>query len=220
MTPEFPVGVLGLVLAGLLAAMMSSVSATFNSASTLVTMDFVRPLRPNLTSKQLVRVGQIVTLVLVVLASAWAPFIERFSSLWEYLQIILGFIAPPVVAVFILGIFWGRANATGAISALLTGFGVAIFMLLNQSFDLIPAMNEIHYLMLAFYLCVFCTVVHFVVSATTPPPPEEKIEQYTWSKKYFKAETEEMRSLPWYQNYRILAVILLVITAIVVVRFW
>ncbi len=215
-----PVGVLGLVLAGLLAAMMSSVSATFNSASTLVTMDFVRPLRPNLTSKQLVRVGQIVTLVLVVLASAWAPFIERFSSLWEYLQIILGFIAPPVVAVFILGIFWGRANATGAISALLTGFGVAIFMLLNQSFDLIPAMNEIHYLMLAFYLCVFCAVVHFIVSAATPPPPEEKIEQYTWSKKYFKAETEEMRSLPWYQNYRILAVILLLITAIVVVRFW
>jgi SSS family solute:Na+ symporter len=75
-----PTGILGLVVAGLLAVKMSSVSATFNSASTLITMDFVKQFRPEFTSKQLVRVGQISTLILVVLASAWVPFIEKVSD--------------------------------------------------------------------------------------------------------------------------------------------
>jgi len=95
-----PIGVLGLVVAGLLAAMMSSVSATFNSASTLITMDFVKQLKPQMTSKKLVRVGQIATLILVILASAWVPVIERVSdSLWGYLQLVIAFTCPPAVAV-------------------------------------------------------------------------------------------------------------------------
>ncbi len=76
-----PTGLLGLVVAGLLAAMMSSISATFNSASTLITMDFVYKLRPNMTSQQLVRAGQIATLVLVILASLWAPHKLRNSAI-------------------------------------------------------------------------------------------------------------------------------------------
>ena len=107
-----PVGLLGLVLAGLLAAMMSSVSATFNSASTLITMDFVKKFNPEISDKQLVRSGQIATLVLVVLASLWAPQIDRFGSLFKYLQLVLSYICPPVVAVFILGLFWKRMNGT------------------------------------------------------------------------------------------------------------
>ncbi len=101
-----PTGLLGLVIAGLLAAMSSSISATLNSASTLITMDFVNKLNPNLSSKQLVRVGQIATVVLVLLAAFWTQYIEQISdSLWEYLQLVLGFIAPPVVAVFLVGLF-------------------------------------------------------------------------------------------------------------------
>jgi len=109
-----PHGILGLVLAGLLAAMMSSVSATLNSASTLVTMDFVKQLRPNLTSQQLVRVGQIATIVLVVLAALWAPQIEKLGSLFKYLQLVIAYICPPAVAVFMLGLFWKRMNGHGA----------------------------------------------------------------------------------------------------------
>ncbi|MCB0644394.1 MAG: sodium:solute symporter, partial [Phaeodactylibacter sp.] len=114
-----PTGMLGLVLAGLLAAMMSSVSATFNSASTLITMDFIKQFRPGMTSQQLVRSGQIATLVLVVLASAWAPMIENASSLWVYLQQVLVYICPPVVSTLILGLFWKRANSNGSIASLL-----------------------------------------------------------------------------------------------------
>ncbi len=227
-----PTGILGLVLAGLLAAMMSSVSATFNSASTLVTMDFVQKLRPDFTSQQLVRVGQITTLVLVVLASVWAPQIERFSSLWEYLQRVLAFICPPVVSVFMLGLFWKRANSTGSIVSLLTGFILAVGLVIasviatqaraagGEPVGFIAFLDSIHFLHMAFYLFVFCALVHIVASLATAPPPEIKVEEYTWNTSIYKAETEELKGLPWYQNYRILAILLLILTAIIVINFW
>lgn len=215
-----PKGLLGLVLAGLLAAMMSSVSATFNSASTLITMDFVTKIRPDLSSQQLVRVGQITTLILVILASAWAPQIERWSSLWEYLQRILAFICPPVVAVFMLGLFWKRANANGAIASLLFGFLAAIFLIISAAFNLIPALNEVHFLHMAFFLFLACFLVHLLVSLATLPPPNDKVKEYTWNIGMFRAETLELKELPWYKNYRILAVLLLALTAIIVIAFW
>ena len=215
-----PTGLLGLVLAGLLAAMMSSVSATFNSASTLVTMDFVKPLWPGLTSQQLVRVGQISTLVLVVLASAWAPQIERFGSLFEYLQRVLAFICPPVVAAFLLGLFWTRATATGAFTALISGFFFAVFLILSLALEISPFLNEIHFLHMAFYLFLICMMIHILVSLATTPPSVEKVSEYTWNVGIFKAETKELKGLPWYKNYRIQAVILLIITAIIVITFW
>ncbi len=227
-----PSGILGLVVAGLLAAMMSSVSATFNSASTLITMDFVRNINPNLTSKQLVRAGQIATIVLVVLAAAWVPFIEKVSdSLWQYLQLVISYTAPPAVATFILGLFWKRASATGSIVSLLFGFVFAIFMLSLQIYKnglpageepaaWISAITGIHFLMMAFMMWLICMAIHIVVSLATAPPTEEQVNELTWNSKLFKAETEELKDLPWYQNYRYLAIILLVITAITVGYFW
>jgi len=215
-----PTGILGLVLAGLLAAMMSSVSATFNSASTLITMDFVKKFRPNLTSKQLVRVGQISTLVLVILASLWAPMIERADSLWKYLQDVLAYIAPPVASTFILGLFWKRANSTGSIVSLLVGFAFSIFSILSLAFDISPALNELHFLYRTVSLFVICILVHIGVSLVTAPPSAAQVEQYTWRKSMLTEETEELRGMPWYQNYRILSVILLILTALVVGYFW
>jgi len=179
-----PQGILGLVLAGLLAAMMSSVSATFNSASTLVTMDFVQKLRPNMTSQQLVRAGQITTLVLVILASAWAPMIERFDSLWEYLQKILSYIAPPVAATFLVGLFWKRSNGTGAIAGLLMGFFVAIIMVIalitggsaeaagQEAPNWVNYLNSIHFLHFTVFLFILCGLINIVVSLMTPPQVE------------------------------------------------
>lgn len=215
-----PTGLLGIVLAGLLAAMMSSVSATFNSASTLITMDFVQKIKPELTSKQLVKVGQIATLVLVVLASAWAPQIERFGSLFKYLQIVLSFICPPVVAVFILGLFWKRANSTGSFAALMTGFVFAVFLLLSKALELVPVLNEIHFLHMTAYLTVLCATVHIVVSLATPAPDPTQIQPYIYTKEFYDEDTRSLEGLPWYQNFRILSVILLVVTAIIVGYFW
>ncbi|MEQ8472743.1 MAG: sodium:solute symporter [Marinoscillum sp.] len=216
-----PTGVLGLVIAGLLAAMSSSISATLNSASTLITMDFVSKINTNLTSKQLVRVGQVATVVLVLLAAFWTQYIEQISdSLWEYLQLVLGFIAPPVVAVFLLGLFWKRANGNGAFAALMAGLVFSVFMIVAGMYDLAPALTDIHYLHKAPLLMLSCMVVHVIVSLMTPPPSEEVVNTLTWNVGLFKAETKELKGLPWYQNYRVLSVILLIITAIVVGIFW
>ena len=215
-----PTGILGLVLAGLLAAMMSSVSATFNSASTLITMDFVKQLRPNTTSDQLVRAGQISTLVLVVLASLWAPQIDKFDSLFKYLQDILSYIAPPIAAVFILGLFWKRATKDGSFAALMFGLAFAAFAVLSRVFDLVPSFNSIHFLYRTFYLFVLCMIVHTVVSLMTAPPTEDQVKAYTWKKSMILEETEELKELVWYKNYRILAVLLLIITFAVVGMFW
>ena len=215
-----PTGILGLVLAGLLAAMMSSVSATFNSASTLITMDFVKQLRPGLSSQQLVRVGQISTLVLVILASLWAPMIERADSLFKYLQVVLAYIAPPVAATFILGLFWKRASSAGSIASLLFGFGFAAVCVVSLIFDISPALNDMHFLYRTILLFVLCMVVHLVVSSMTSPPDAATIEKYTWKKEMLQEETLELAGLPWYQNYRILSVGLLILTALVVGYFW
>ena len=216
-----PTGVLGLVVAGLLAAMMSSVSATFNSASTLITMDFVKQLKPELTSKQLVRVGQIATLVLVVLASAWVPFIEKVSdSLWGYLQLVIAFTSPPVVAAFVLGLFWKRANAQGAFASLMAGGAFAIFMIVSVSLDLVPELNDFHFLAKANLLFVIAVVTHVIVSLLTAEPEAQKVAEYTYKKSIFTAETEELKGLVWYKNYRILSVILLIATSFLVGFFW
>ena len=181
-----PTGILGLVVAGLLAAMMSSVSATFNSASTLITMDFVKQLRPSMTSKQLVRAGQIATLILVVLASMWVPFIERVSdSLWGYLQLVIAFTSPPVVSAFILGLFRKRANGTGAFVSLLIGGAFAVFMILSMSFDLIPFVNEMHFLAKANWLFVISIITHVIVSLATGLPDQQQVLEYTYKKEMF-----------------------------------
>ncbi len=220
-----PKGVLGLVLAGLLAAMMSSVSATFNSASTLITMDFAIKIKPDLTSKQLVRIGQISTLVLVVLACLWAPQIEKAASLWEYLQIVLSFIAPPVAAAFIVGMFYQRANGDGAFYSLIFGAVVSVvYVVMNVMVSRgsleSNAFLEMHFLHRTFLLFLACAILNIVVSNLTPPPAPEKVAHYTYSRSILDAETRELEGVVWYKNYRYQAVVLLVLTFLLVGYFW
>jgi len=211
-----PMGILGLVVAGLLAAMMSSISATFNSASTLITMDFIKPMKPDISEKGLVRSGQIATLVLVILASIWAPFVGAYGNLFAYLQDVLGYIAPPIVVVFILGLFWKRASSTGSIVSLVFGFITGLIWVFGIVKGIDHWWFQMHFLLRTFVLFVLCFIVHVVVSLMTEKPSEEQIKNLTWSPRLIKEETEELRGLPWYQNYRILAILLLIVTAVVV----
>ncbi len=120
-----PSGIKGLVVAGLLAALMSSLSSVFNSSSTLAVMDFYRNYRPKASERELVRAGQAVTVVLVIVGVLWLPFIGRMSSqLYVYLQSVQAYISPPIAAVFILGLLWKRLNGQGALTALLCGFAM------------------------------------------------------------------------------------------------
>lgn len=215
-----PTGLLGLVVAGLLAAMMSSISATFNSASTLITMDFVNKLRPNMTSKQLVRSGQISTLVLVILASVWAPFIGRYGDLFRYLQDVLGYIAPPIVSAFLLGLFWKRANSHGSFWSLMFGIVMAVVWVTGIIGEVDHWFFQMHFLLRTTVLFFLCLIVHVGISLATAAPAAEKLDGMIWTPALIHEETEELKGLPWYQNYRYLSIILLIITFFVVSYFW
>ncbi|MGF1607553.1 MAG: sodium:solute symporter [Rhodothalassiaceae bacterium] len=212
-----PVGLLGLVFAGFIAALMSQIDSTLNSASTLVTMDFIAPNRPDLSARQLKRIGQLVTFGFMVLAVAWAPQIERFGNLFAYLQAMLSYTVPPVVALILIGLFWRRANATGAIYALIGG-GVAgaVFFAVNE----VPAQRVIHFLYVAPILFGVSALLLVLGSQQAPAPPAHKVEPISWSPAFFRDETAALRRRPWWQNYRLHAAGLVVLTLAIVIAFW
>jgi len=211
-----PPGLLGLVLAGLLAAMMSSIDSALNSASTLVTMDFVNKIKPNISSEGLMWVGRAVTFVFMILSAVWAPQIDKFPTLWEYLQNALSYIAPPIVSLFVVGVFWKRANYQGAMAAIVTGILGSVFFLIATNTSLIP---QIHFLYTTGILFVVCTISIVIVSLLTPPPSEEKIKDITWSTKLYRNETQELTYLPFYKNYRVQAAALMVLLVVILIIF-
>lgn len=212
-----PVGLLGLVVAGFLAALMSQIDSTLNSASTLVTMDFVRVRRPDLDQRALLRVGRVTTGVFMVLAAAWATRIEQFGSLFRYLQHVLSYIAPPVVAVFGLGIFWRRAGADGAFAALLAGLGlgVGLFAVNQVAWD-----GALHFLYAGTLLFLVSLAVHVGVSLRTPPPDAARIAPLTWTRDDWRREGAELAGTPWYADHRVLSAALLAVTAAIVAVWW
>jgi len=211
-----PTGLLGLVFAGFVAALMSQIDSTLNSASTLVTMDFVRPRRPSMTPHQLKRVGQGVTLAFMVLAVLWAPQIQRFPSLFRYLQATLAYTVPPVVALFLVGLFWPRANATGAIATLVGGIGAgAVLFGLNVVEDTLG----LHFLYVAPVLLVVSVVILVVVSLATPAPDRARIAPYLWSSDEWTGHAAVAGSRAWWKDYRIQGGVLLAVTAALVVAF-
>ncbi len=212
-----PSGLVGIVIAGFFAAIMSSIASTFNSAATLVTMDFVRPWKPQSDNAALVRAGRITTIVLMVLAVAWAPQIQRFESLWQYLQAVLAYAVPPVCALFLVGMFWRGANATGALASIVVGLlgGAALFYI-NVVAE--PALG-LHFLLVAPILFVLSVVVLIAVSLATAPPPLEKVQAMLWTPAFYRDETKQLAGLPWWQNYRVQSVLLLLLTAAIVWTF-
>ena len=124
-----PAGLRGLVVAGLLAALMSSLAGVFNACSTLFTIDFYQKLRPKATEHQLVWVGRVATTAMVLVGLLWIPVIQGARGLYDYLQGVQAYLAPPIFAVFFFGVFMKRLNAKGCLSALATGFVLGAFRL-------------------------------------------------------------------------------------------
>ena len=126
-----PVGLKGLVAGGLMAALMSSLASVFNSCSTIFTIDIYKKLRPNESEKKLLNIGKIATTIIVVLGIVWIPIMEKIGGgvMYQYLQNVQSYIAPPVAAVFLLGILWKRVNSQAAITTLLAGLALLIIRL-------------------------------------------------------------------------------------------
>ncbi|CAM9295014.1 unnamed protein product [Pylaiella littoralis] len=178
-----PTGIKGLIVAGFLAALMSSLSSVFNSTSTLFTIDFYQQWRPKASEKELVNTGRIATVVLVLIGLAWIPFMRALTEgggIYKYLQSVQAYISPPIAAAFLLGIFYKRVNGKGALAALWTGFVLGIgrlvleFLSQGKQLSLDPdsligtlvTMNFLHY---AIFLFVVSIVIMVVVSLGSPP---------------------------------------------------
>lgn len=188
MSNLLPSGLRGLVAAGLLAALMSSLASVFNSVSTLFTVDIYKKLRPNTPEKKLVRTGQIATVIVVIIGIIWIPIMANISGvLYEYLQKVQSYIAPPITAVFLLGIFHNRINAQGAYVTLVVGFIVAAFRivleLVKDSLDtssLLFKLGDMNFLTFGAWFFLFCIILTVVVSLITKAPDQEKVVNLTF----------------------------------------
>lgn len=168
-----PRGLLGLALAAFVGALMAQLSATYNSAATLVAMDFIRRARPALDGKALVRWGRIATGGCMIISILWAPQIDRFASLWQYMQAVMAYATPPVVALFGIGALWPRANAAGAFATILTGSGLgALLFALN-----LTGLVQVQFLHVAAILFAACAITLVVASLLTASPGKLAIAQ-------------------------------------------
>lgn len=188
-----PVGLVGLMIAALLAALMGGMASVFNSASTLVTLDFYKKLRPNASEARLVFFGRAATGIMVLLGLAWVPFIHLISGqLYIYLQSVQAYISPPIAVCFILGILWPRLNGAGAITSLLSGFVLGALRFIceladashggayfgNAFLNWLVKMNFLHYAVLMF---VVCSLVLITVSLATRAPDRNKLAGLTFA---------------------------------------
>jgi SSS family solute:Na+ symporter len=204
-----PAGLRGLVVAGLLAALMSSLAGAFNASSTLFTIDFYRKLRPNASQAQLVWIGRMATTVMVVIALAWIPVIQGARGLYEYLQGIQAYLAPPIAAVFFFGVFMKRLTAAGCLAALLTGFALGMLRLLVDTpvtlgmagyengytpGSWLWILNNIYFQYYGLLIFIVSVAVLIVVSYATPPPREHQLTGLTYATVTSEQRRESRRS--------------------------
>jgi SSS family solute:Na+ symporter len=218
-----PVGLRGLLAGGLLAALMASLASVYNACSTLFTMDIYQKMKPQASGKELVRVGRIATGVVVLLGMVWIPMMGRISNtLYEYLQSVQSYLAPPIAAVFLFGIFFKRINATGAYSAMVAGFIIGIIKLTLELFqnDLTGVLHDfatINFLYFCIYLFLFSVVWMIVVSLFTPKPSDEQIRGLTFATTV--AEDRAASRASWNSKDVILSLIVIAIIVAVFVYF-
>ena len=189
-----PQGLRGLVVAGLLAALMSSLSSLFNSSASLFTIDIYEKIRPGRSEKHLVTVGRLATGVVVVLGILWIPVMRLVSEggLYQYLQSVQSYLAPPITAVFLLGLFWKRTNATGAVWGLGAGFVLGMAKLTIQAFfgtangkisdpAFLAAIGDFNFLYFSGVLFAASIGIVIVASLLTAPPRPEQIVSLTYA---------------------------------------
>ena len=212
---------IGFMMAAMVAALTSSLSGLLNSVATLFTMDFYTKISPNSTSKQKVRVGKMASITVLIIAVMWAPQIgKQFGTLLKYYQEMLSMMAPPIVAAFILGIFWKRTNATGAFVGLIAGLLLGIVNVVYTVQTGISIFGDIHFLLTVPFYFVWSCLVMIVVSLATKKPPLIKTDQLTFSMQEFREETLSLKDKPFYSSYRFLSYLLIGFCFIILFIFW
>jgi len=207
-----PVGIVGIVLAGLISAIMSTVDSTLNSASTLIVMDFIKPKSSGLTSQQIVKIGRVTMALIMILAAVWAPMIGSFGGLWSYLQQIFAIIVPPIAVLFLVGVFYKPANGTGAFATLILGFAIGIaFFLMRQS-----SIIDIHFSIAVGIMFVVCVLILLIASKFGEPTDQIKIAPYV----YRNGLADSHHDGSFLKDYRVQSLGLFIAMGFVLIYFW
>src|SRR3954453_9319419 len=183
-----PPGIRGIVVAGLLSALMGSLAGVFNACSTLFTVDLYEKGRPEASQHQIVRTGRIATAVMVLIALAWIPVVKGAHDLYNYLQSVQGYLAPPIFVVFFLGVFWKRMNGAGALWSMIIGFALGIFRMavdtpvtmgLSTGYpqgSFFWIINNIYFQYWSLLITIVSAIVMVAVSLMTPAPDDTHIQ--------------------------------------------
>ena len=207
-----PAGLRGIVVAGLLAALMSSLAGAFNASSTLFTLDFYQKQRPRASQAQLVWVGRAATATMVLVALLWIPVIQGARGLYEYLQGIQAYLAPPIAAVFFLGVFMKRLNAAGCLAALVAGFALGLLRLAVDTpvtlgvagyedgyapGSLLWIVNNVYFQYYGLFIFLVSVTVMIGVSYATAPPPDRQLAGLTYATVSREQRDASRRSWDW-----------------------
>ena len=224
-----PAGVKGLVVCGILAALMSSLASLFNSSAMLFTIDFYKRLRPNTSEKSLVRIGQMATVVIVILGILWIPIMRSVGNvLYNYLQDVQSVLAPGIAAAFLLGICWKRTTAKGGMWGLLSGIIIGLTRLgakvyYSNTTDATDnwfkaVFYDFNWLYFCGVMLIFCCLVVVIVSLCTEAPSEEKIKGLVFGTATPEQKAESRAS--WNHWDVIHSIIILAITVAFYIYFW
>lgn len=212
-----PTGVIGLVIGVFMVTILSSLAANYNAAATLVTLDFIKRYRPNTSEAWLLNAGRVAIMAVMSLSVLWLPVMSGIQdTLWNYLQAMLCYAVPPIASLFLLGIFWRRANRFGAACGLIIGTSLSLALFVGvEILHVLP----LHFLVAAFVIFLVSLTAVVAGSLWRPAPDPQDITPLMFSKALWDKETESLKTVPIYQNYRYLSLALLGVTACVVIPF-
>jgi len=223
-----PIGLRGLVLAGMLSALMSALASLFNSTATLFTVDFYKRLRPQSTEKHLVTVGRLATGAVVVIGMIWIPIMKSMSDqLYSYLQVVQSLLAPGIAAVFMAGIFSRRVTPASGFIGLATGFVLGMLRLALQvmhksgGIDFpgpLQAVVDINWLYFSFLLFAFTCAVIFTVSTFTPKASPEQLAGLTYRTVSKEAAAEERQAYGFWEVFHTCVIVGIIVA--IYVYFW
>jgi solute:Na+ symporter, SSS family len=211
-----PTGLRGVVVAALIAALMSTLDSVLNGASSLVVNDFIKPRRPDYSEAQLLLRGRVLVGIFMIVAALWAPVITTFEGLVEFFQSFLGYVTMPVVIVLLGGIFWKRASRQAGFWTLATVFPLGLVgFFAGEIFEL----YELQFLYATGVMVVISIVAFVGISLVTPAPDPAEFADVTFTRETWRNENEELAGKPKYQNYRYISLAIFVVTVAVVVPF-
>lgn len=187
-----PTGFRGIVVAGLLAALMSSLAGVLNATATLFTMDFYSRIFKGVSEQRLVWIGRVATCVLVVIGLLWIPVIQGAKGLYDYLQGVQSYLAPPIFVVFFMGVFFKRLNGPGCLATLVTGFAMGLFRLavdtpvalMGYTYEqgsFLWVVNNIFFQYYSIIILIVCAIVFVAVSFATAAPSYERLRGLTFA---------------------------------------